>query len=106
MVNMNQIMKQAQAMQQKMAELEAEKEHKEFTGTSGGEMVKVKLSGKGEVKSVKLDKSIVDQEEVEMLEDLITAAFNEAKKKLDEDSQGSMSDMMGGIKMPPGFKGF
>jgi DNA-binding YbaB/EbfC family protein len=106
MVNMNQIMKQAQAMQQKMAELEAEKEQKEFTGTSGGEMVKITLSGKGEVRSVKLDKSIVDQEEVEMLEDLITAAFNEAKKKSDEDSQGSMSDMMGGMKMPPGFKGF
>ena len=106
MVNMNQIMKQAQAMQQKMAELEAEKEKKEFTGTSGGEMVKVTISGKGEVKSVKIDPSIVDKEEVEMLEDLITAAFNEAKKKSDEDSQDSMSNMMGRMQMPPGFKGF
>lgn len=106
MVNMNQIMKQAQAMQQKMAELEAEKEKKEFTGTSGGEMVKVTISGKGDVKSIKIDPSIVDKEEVEMLEDLITAAFNEAKKKSDEDAQDSMSGMMGGMQMPPGFKGF
>lgn len=106
MVNMNQIMKQAQAMQQKMSELEAEKEKKEFSGTSGGEMVKVTISGKNEVKEVKIDPSIVDKEEIEMLEDLIIAAFNEARKKLDEDSQSSMSDMMGGMKMPPGFKGF
>lgn len=106
MVNMNQIMKQAQVMQQKMAELEAEKEKKEFSGTSGGEMVKVTISGKYEMKQIKIDPKIVDKEEIEMLEDLIIAAFNEAKKKVDEDSEGSMSDMMGGMKMPPGFKGF
>ena len=102
MVNMNQIMKQAQAMQKKFADLQAEKETKEYIGTSGGELVKVTITGTSAMKAIKIAPSLFDKEEVEMLEDLIVAAFNDAKKKSDDDSQGSMSDMMGG--MPPGLK--
>ena len=103
MVNMNQLMKQAQEMQKKMTESQKELESKEYEGKSGGEMVKVIMSGKGELKSVKLDSTIVDKEEVEMLEDLIVAAINDAKTRVDEDSKGTMSDMIGGA-VPPGFK--
>ena len=103
MVNINQLMKQAQEMQKKMADSQKEIESKEYEGKSGGEMVKVVMSGKGEIKSVKLDKTIVDPEDIEMLEDLMVAAVNDAKAKLDEDSKSSMSDMFGG-SVPPGFK--
>ena len=104
MVNMNQIMKQAQAMQKKVAEMQAEKEKKEYNGSSGGELVRLTLTGKGALTSLTIDPSLCDPEEVEMLEDLIIAAFNDAKKKMDEDSQNSLSDMMGGMALPPGFK--
>ncbi len=103
MVNINQLMKQAQEMQKKMADSQKEIEGKEYEGKSGGEMVKVIINGKGEVKSIKLDKTIVDPEEVEMLEDLIVAAVNDAKSKLDDDSKSLMSNMFGG-SMPSGFK--
>ena len=103
MVNINQLMKQAQEMQKKMAESQKEMESKEYEGKSGGEMVKVVMCGNGELKSVKLDKTIIDPQELEMLEDLIIAAVNDAKAKVDEDSKSSMSDMFGG-SMPPGFK--
>ena len=103
MVNINQLMKQAQDMQKKMSESQKAMESKEYEGKSGGEMVKVIMTGKGEVKSIKLDKTIVDPEEIEMLEDLVVAAVNYAKAKLDEDSKNTMSDMFGG-SLPQGFK--
>ena len=105
MVNMNQIMKQAQEMQKKISEAQAEREKKEYHGSSGGEMVKITIKGTGEMKSIKIDPTLFDKEEVEMLEDLILAAFNDAKKKMEEDSQNSLSDMMGGMPIPPGMKG-
>ena len=103
MVNINQLMKQAQEMQKKMAESQKEMETKEYEGKAGGEMVKVIMNGKGELKSIKIDQTIVDPEEVEMLEDLIVAAINAAKLKVEEDSKNSMSDMFGG-SLPPGLK--
>lgn len=103
-MNINQLMKQAQSMQKKMQEEQEKLAAKEFEGSSGGGMVKVVISGKNEMKSMKIDPSMVKADEVDMLEDLIVAAYNEAKKKLDEESQGSMSDMMSGVPMPPGFK--
>ena len=103
MVNINQLMKQAQEMQRKMTESQKELESKEYEGRSGGEMVKVVITGKGEVKSIKLDKTIVDPDEVEMLEDLIVAAVNDAKSKLEDDNKSMMSNMFGG-SMPAGFK--
>jgi DNA-binding YbaB/EbfC family protein len=103
MVNINQLMKQAQEMQKKMAASKEEIENKEYEGKAGGKMVKVIITGKGEMKSIKLDQTIVDPAEIEMLEDLIVAAVNDAKSKLDSDSQGIMSDMFGG-SLPSGFK--
>lgn len=102
MVNMNQIMKQAQAMQKKVAEMQAEKEKKEYSGSAGGGMVKVVLTGKGVLKSILIDPSLLDKEEKEMLEDLILTAFNDGKKKMDDDSEDGISKMLGG--MPSGLK--
>jgi len=102
MVNINQIMKQAQAMQQKVAAMQAEQEKKEYNGSAGGGVVEITISGKGLLKSVKIDPSIIDKEDVQMLEDLLIASFNDAKKKLDEDTEGSLSGIMGG--MPGGLK--
>jgi len=99
---MNQIMKQAQEMQRKVAALQAEREKKEYQGSSGGNMVNITINGKGEMLSVKLDPSIVDKDDTEMLEDLIRAAFNEAKKKMDDDAANSISSVMGGL--PSGLK--
>ena len=104
-MNINQIMKQAQMMQKKVEEAQAALAEKEYVGSSGGGMVEVTIDGKAIMKKVKLAKEAIDPSEVEMLEDLIVAAFNDAKRKQDEDSQGIMGDLMGGMKMPAGFKG-
>ena len=100
MVNMNQIMKQAQAMQKKMAEMEEKLANTEFTGSSGGGLVEVKISGKGRINSIKIDPSLVNKDEVDILEDLLKAAFNDAKKKSEDSSEGEMSGMMGGLGLP------
>jgi len=105
MVDMNKIMQQAQEMQKKFAEVQSERGKKEYHGSAGGEMIKVIIKGTGEMKSLKIDPTLFDKEEVEILEDLILAAFNDAKKKMDDDSQGSLSNMMDGMKIPPGLKG-
>ena len=79
MKNLGQMMKQAQQMQERMAELQAKLEPVELSGASGGGMVQVTLNGKGEMRRLKIDKSLVDPNETEVLEDLILAAFNDAK---------------------------
>lgn len=96
------IMKQAQAMQKKMEQAQQELATKEFEGTSGGGSVKVVLNGKGEINSLKLDKTIVDPEDVQMLEDLVIAAIRDAKKKVDDSAQDAMSSISGAL--PPGMK--
>jgi DNA-binding YbaB/EbfC family protein len=103
MVNMNDLMKQAQSMQEKMKEAQEEMAKKEYEGVAGGELVKVKINGKTEMLSVEIDPSMKEKEEIEVLQDLIVAAFNNAKKKADEDSSNSMSEAFGGM-MPPGMK--
>lgn len=103
-MNLNNLMKQAQAMQKKMQEEQEKLALKEFEGIAGGEMVKITINGKNEIKSVKINPSIVNADEVDMLEDLIVAAYSDARKKLSEETEGSMSDMLGGMQMPPGFK--
>ena len=103
-MNIQQMMKQAQTMQKKMAEAQEQLASKEFEGKAGGDMLKVIITGKGDVKSIKIDPSLIDPEDPEMLEDLLVAAFNNAKKAVDEESSGAMNDMMGGLKLPPGFK--
>jgi nucleoid-associated protein EbfC len=99
-MNINQIMKQAQAMQKKLEESQAKLAEAEFEGTSGGGMVKATISGKGVVKKLKIDAKIIDQTDPEMLEDLVIAALNEAKKKADDSSSSAMSELTGGLNIP------
>ena len=95
--NMNNLMKQAQRMQRQMEESQKELETKEVTGTAGGGAVKVTVSGKKEVTKVELDEEVVDPEDIEMLQDLIMAATNEALRQIDEISQAEMSKLTGGL---------
>ena len=104
MVNFNQFMKQAQSMQAKMQEMQEQLEAAEFEGKSGGGMVVLKISGKGDLKSINIDKSVINSDDKEMLEDLIVAAYNDGKTKADAASQDSMSGALGGMSLPPGFK--
>ena len=95
--NMNNLMKQAQKMQRQMEEQAKEMETKEFTATAGGGAVEVTVSGTKKVLKVKLDEEAVDPDDVEMLEDLIVAAVNEAMDKVDEVSASAMSKFTGGM---------
>lgn len=95
--NMNNLMKQAQKMQKQMEDATKELEAKEFSASSGGGAVVVTVSGKKEVVSVKLAEEVVDPEDIEMLEDLIVAATNEAYRKMEEESNASMSRITGGL---------
>ena len=104
MVNMNNMMKQMQAMQQKLAQTQEELARKEFEGASGGGLVRVIINGKSVMTKVTIDPGLMIKDEVDVLEDLILAAFNEAKKKCDEEAEGSMSGMLGGMQLPPGLK--
>ena len=104
MKNIGQLMKQAQAMQAKMTEMQEQLETMEMTGMSGGGMVRVVLNGKSELKSLKIDKAAVDPSEVEVLEDLIVAAFNDAKQKVASHAETEMQKLTGGLSLPGGFK--
>lgn len=95
--NMNNLMKQAQKMQRQMEEKTKELEDKTFEASSGGGAVTVIVSGKKEVLSVKLSEEVVDPDDIEMLEDLIVAATNEALKKQEEASQQVMGSLTGGL---------
>ena len=95
--NMNNLMKQAQRMQRQMEEAQKAMEEMEATATAGGGAVEVTVSGKKEVLKVKLAEEVVDPDDIEMLEDLIVAATNEALRKIDEASQQSMSKITGGL---------
>ena len=104
MKNIGQLMKQAQQMQQKMAEMQEQLAAVEVTGEAGGGMVKLTLNGKGDVKRVKLDKSVVDPEDVDVLEDLLVAAFNDARQKVTAHTEAEMQKLTGGLGLPGGFK--
>lgn len=104
MKNLGQMMKQAQEMQSKMADMQAKLDQVEVTGASGGGMVTITLTGKGEMRKIKLDKSLADPEEMEMLEDLILAAYNDARGKVESHVAGEMAKVTGGLKLPPGMK--
>ena len=94
--NMNNLLKQAQKMQRQMEEAQAALEEEEVSATAGGGAVEVSMSGKKILTSVKIDKDVVDPDDVEMLEDLIMAAVNEALRKVDEISEERMSKFTGG----------
>ena len=104
MKNLGQLMKQAQEMQSKMADLQNQLEAEEITGSAGAGMVTVTLNGKGEMRGLKLDPSLITPDDVEVLEDLILAAHNDAKSKADQKMQERMSELTGGLPLPPGMK--
>ena len=95
--NMNNLMKQAQKMQKQMEETTKALEEKEYEATAGGGVVKVKINGKKEVTEVHLDEEVVDKDDIEMLEDLIMAATNEALRKVEEETNAVMSKLTGGL---------
>ena len=100
--NMNNLMKQAQRMQRQMEESQKEMETKEFTAKAGGGAVEVTVSGKKEIVKVKLSEEVVDPEDIEMLEDLIMAATNEALRMVEEANADTMNKMTGGLGMGGG----
>ena len=97
--NMTNLMKQAQRMQRQMEETTKELEEKEYTASSGGGAVTVTVSGKKEVVSVKLSEEVVDPDDIEMLQDLIIAAVNEAMAKADQLSEEEMAKVTGGMNL-------
>lgn len=104
MKNLGNMLKEAQKLQSRMAEMQEKLAGLEITGSAGGGMVSVTLNGKGEMRQVKIDPSLVDPGEVEILEDLIVAANNDAKVKVETHLQEEMSKMTGGMNLPSGFK--
>lgn len=100
MQNMNQLMKQAQKMQQEMMKSQQELESKVFEVSSGGGVVRVEMTGKYELKSLKIDPDAVSPDDVEMLEDLILAAIQEAHSKVSEATEEIMGRVTGGMKIP------
>ncbi len=103
-MDMQMMMKQAQAMQQKMEEAQKKIAEIEVTGSSGGGMVSLTVNGKGEARKVKIDPSIIDPNDIEMLEDLIVAAINDTKNKTEEIVGKEMSSVTGGLNLPAGMK--
>ena len=104
MKNLGQLMKQAQEMQTKMAEMQQRLMDVEISGSAAAGMVTAVLNGKGEMRKVKIDPSLIIPDEAEVLEDLIVAAQNDARAKVDAFMQEETSKMMGGVELPPGFK--
>jgi DNA-binding YbaB/EbfC family protein len=104
MKNLGQMMKQAQEMQAKMAEMQEQLAAVEVTGASGGGMIQVTLNGKGEMRKIEIDPALANPDEVEVLEDLIVAATNDAKAKVEAQAAQRMSELTGGLNLPPGFK--
>lgn len=97
------LMKQAQKMQEEVKKAQEELAKLEVSGESGGGLVSVLMSGKHEVRRVKIDDSLL-KDDREMLEDLLVAAFNDAVNKIEKQSQERMSSMTNGLNLPPGFK--
>lgn len=100
------MMKQVKQMQEQMQQMQTELAEMEVHGQSGGGMVKVTLNGKGEMRGLKIDPSLLKPDEAEILEDLIVAAAQDAKAKVESEMQSKMSEMTGGLPLPPGLKLF
>lgn len=99
-MDMNSIMQQAQEMQQKMAAIQEELKAKTVTGTAGGGMVTVTANGKSEIISIAIEDAIISVSEKEMLQDLVTAATNDALRKVKEMGKAEMSKLTGGMNIP------
>jgi DNA-binding YbaB/EbfC family protein len=104
MKNLGALMKQAQEMQEKMGEIQDRLSEIEVQGASGAGLVTVTLSGKSEMRRLKVDPSLMKPDDVEVLEDLIVAATNDARSRLETRMQEEMSKVTGGLQLPPGFK--
>lgn len=104
MKNLGQMMKQAQELQEKMQAMQARLEEMETTGQAGAGMVSVTLNGKGQMRGVSIDPSLLQPDESQVLEDLIVAAHNDAKVRVEAQMQEEMSKLTGGLPLPPGFK--
>ena len=104
MKNLGDMMKQVQAMQSRMAEMQSKLEQTTVTGQSGGGLVKVTLSGKGVMTALSIDSSLMKPEEKDILEDLILAAHTDAKSKSEAMMAEEMQSVTGGLPLPPGFK--
>ena len=104
MKNLTEMLKKAQEMQSKMGDMQSQLDDLEIEGTAGAGLVKVVLSGKGDMKSLSIDDSLFSSEDREVLEDLIVAAHTQARSKVAEASAEHMKDLTGGIDLPPGFK--
>ena len=98
--NMNQVVAQAQKMQRQIEMAQAEIQEMRFTGTAGGELVKVVVTGKHQLESVEIAKDVVDPEDIEGLQDLIMAAANQALEQIDKTNQERIGAITGGMKMP------
>ena len=98
--NMQSMLRQAQKMQEDIEAKKAELEEKEYVVTSGGGMVEITLKGNHEVKSIGLNPEVVDPDDVEMLEDMLVAAFNETVRQIDEEMQREMDKVTGGLNIP------
>ncbi len=101
--DMGDIMKQAQQMQEKMADMQKELANKEVVGESGAGLIKVTMTGKHDVTNVNIDPSLMSEDK-EMLEDLLAAAVNDAVRRVEDSNKDMMSQLTGGMQMPPGFK--
>lgn len=103
MKNLGQMMKQAQAMQARMQEMQARLAAMEIAGNAGGGMVTVTLTGKGELKGIKIDPSLLKPEDAEVVEDLVVAAHADARGKLEARMAEEMAAITGGLNLPPGL---
>ena len=104
MKNIAQMMKQAQEMQSRVEEMQSQLQAVEVTGESGAGMVAVVMTGKGLMRSIAIDPSLATPDEVEVLEDLIVAAVNDARQKAEDLAAEEMRKLTGGLSLPPGFK--
>lgn len=103
MKNLGNMLKQAQQMQAKMTEMQEALDAYEAEGVSGAGMVRVNLNGKGDLRGVKIDPELLKPEDAEVIEDLIAAAFNDAKGKVDAHKKEKMAELTGGLPLPPGM---
>jgi hypothetical protein len=103
MQDFRKIMKQAQQMQEQMQQMQEQLAKEELEGSAGGGMVTIRMNGRHEVVRVKIEKQVVDPEDVEMLEDLIAAACNDARAKVDDKVKEEMGKLTGGLGLPPGM---
>ncbi len=104
MTNIARLMKQAQEMQSKMAEMQAKLEAVEISGAAGGGMVTATLNGKGDLRGIKIDPALIVPADIEVLEDLIVAAVNDAKTRVDANASEEMQKLTGGLQLPPGMQ--